>query len=120
MEGAIEYVREVENDRGADYLYESDDVMVSGFVMTIPEVIPPDFWVLIRAADRDEALRTKEELGAVFRKTFDRWDVCQIDIAWDMYAGGSPIIENPNDDSNLDATYVNPGCDRPAVEDHEK
>ncbi|MEK7247514.1 MAG: hypothetical protein AAB092_03485 [Chloroflexota bacterium] len=119
LEEATHYVRMVEAERGA-YLYESDEIRVTGGVGAAPEFIPPDFAVSIWADDRDEALRIKQELGQEFQEVFYRWDVCKIDIIWEMYADGSPISENPDDDSNHYSGDINPGCEAPAVEDRRK
>lgn len=119
LEEALEYVRQAENDRGF-YLFETDEARVTGGVGSIPELVPPDFLVLIWGDDEAQAERIKEELGTEFRRVFDRWDVCKIDIAWELYADSDEIEEYPEGRPRRYSGDINPGCDEPAVKDRRK
>jgi hypothetical protein len=122
LDGAIDYVRQSEGKHGGVWLYSRSDVDITAYPSGVSEAIGPQILVRIIASSADEAQQRKVEWGIEFRKLFDRWDLCKIDIGWqlvvlDGHGGATELISPHHDDPNLDDAFISPGCDKPAVKE---
>jgi hypothetical protein len=119
---AIDYVRQQGSTHYAGELYKTPDIEVTTGVGGMSEMAQPKMMVIIKKDSADEAQKAKVEWGDELRKLFDRWDLCDIDIAWELSVwngnGSSTEIISPHhNDPNLDEYYISPGCDKPAVKE---
>jgi hypothetical protein len=119
---AVDYVRQVGSTRYAGEIYKTPDVEVTTGVGGIAEMVIPKMIVIIKAASADEAQQAKVEWGGELRKLFGRWDLCDIDISWELSVwngdGSSTELISPHhNDPNLDESFISPGCDKPAVKE---
>lgn len=87
LEEAVDFVRVKENAKPPDLekvgLVDNREVSISFFAVTFPERKPPDVLVVVkspRTVERFESVRAKWARN--LRHLFDRWDICDLDIAW--------------------------------------
>jgi hypothetical protein len=122
LDGAIDYVRQSEGKHGSRELYDGPDAAITTGISGFGEMVPPKILATVRGNSADEAQRRKVEWGDEFRKLFDRWELCDIDIEWNLvvvdgHGGSGELISPHHDDPNLDDAFISPGCDKPAVKE---
>jgi hypothetical protein len=121
---AIDYVREFEQMRPPHcQLVETTDTEITAGVMGAG-IIPPKFIVRVWGETLEDALQLKTEWGAEFRRVFDRWDPCQIDVGWELSHrnsdGSSTDYDLPNDNYATNDYYISPGCEYPVVSEEDR
>jgi len=96
----VNYVQAQEQDGS---LVHAGDVTISGAVAT-SEGPAPDFLIRFQTSSSERAQDLLEYWTAQLRRLFDRWDVCDLDIAWE-----SIIVQNGKE---VDVTALTTsGCD---------
>lgn len=105
LDQALEFVREQEDAKGQE-LVKTSEIILTAYGGSVPEQTPPDIFALVLTETGEEYSSVQEEWTGHLTELFDRWNICAINIGWNIPSGTF-------EDLGLDRQQAirTPGCD---------